>query len=162
MTVIPYILYLLLVAAHVVILRDLTSIYAVPLNMPVLLVLLVALYKDDVKTTWFGFLAGLVMAAGGPPSLLGWQALIMASLALASCFVRIRINLDSLSAKLLFVFGGVTLHNLITLLLDGIDGFLYFLASSVLAGAIYTTVAAWLFFMFKERRLTVERVRALF
>ena len=162
MTVVPYILYLLLVAAHVVILRDLTTIYTAPLNLPALMVLLVALYKDDVQATWFGFLVGLVMAAGGPPSELGWQVLIMASLALVSCFVRLRLNLDSLNAKLLFVLGGVMLHNLIVLIIDGTDGFLFYVGSNALAGAVYTAVVAWLFFMIKERRLTVARVRALF
>ena len=162
MTVIPYILYLLLVAAHVVVLRDLTTIFAAPLHVPALLVLLVALYKDDVQATWFGFLVGLVMAAGGPPSQLGWQALFMAALALGSCFVRVRLNLDSLNAKLLFVLGGVMLHNLILLIVDGTDGILFYIASSALAGAVYTTVVAWLFFMIKEGRLTIARVRALF
>ena len=60
------------------------------------------------------------------------------------------------------MLGGVALHNLITLIIDGTDGFLYYLASNVLAGAIYTAVVAWLFFMIKEKRITVERVRALF
>jgi len=162
MTVIPYVLYLLLVAAHVVILRDLTAINTATLNLPALMVLLVALYKDDVKATWFGFLAGLVMAAGGPPWQLGWQALIMASLALGSCFVRVRLNLDSFSARLLFVFGGVMLHNLIVLIIESTDVFFFYLISYALAGAVYTTVLAWLFFMFKEKRITVARVRALF
>ena len=162
MTVLPYILYLLVVAAHVVILREQTIIYTASLNLPALMVLLVALYKDDVQATWFGFLAGLVMAAGGPPSQLGWQALVMALLALVSYSVRLRLNLDSLNAKLLFVLGGVMLHNLIVLIIDGTDGFLFYVGSSALAGAVYTTVVAWLFFMIKEKRLTIARVRALF
>ena len=162
MTVLPYILYLLVIAAHVVILREQMVIYTASLNLPALMVLLVAMYKDDVQATWFGFLAGLVMAAGGPPSQLGWQALVMASLALVSCSVRLRLNLDSLNAKLLFVLGGVMLHNLIVLIIDGTDGFLFYVGSSALAGAVYTTAVAWLFFMIKEKRLTIARVRALF
>ena len=34
MTIIPYVLYLFLVAAHMVILRDLTTIYTATLNLP--------------------------------------------------------------------------------------------------------------------------------
>jgi len=162
MTIIPYILYLLLIGAHVVILRDQTSIATITLNLPAMIVLLVALYKDDVKATWFGFLAGLVMAAGGPPWQFGWQALIMSLMALVSCSVRVRLNLDSINAKLLFILGGVLFHNLVILIIDGTDGFFFYVVSSALPGAVYTTVLAWIFFMFKERRITVARVRALF
>jgi len=65
MTIIPYLIYLLLVALHVVILKDVTTIYTVPLNLSAFLVLAVTLYKDDMTAIWFGFFAGLVMAAGG-------------------------------------------------------------------------------------------------
>jgi len=162
MTIIPYLIYLLLVALHVVILKDVTTIYAVPLNLPAFLVLAVTLYKDDVTAIWFGFFAGLVMAAGGPSSQLGWQALVMASLALVGCYVRVRLNLDSLKAKLLFVLGGIFLHNLAVLIISRTDGFLFYVVSYAVTGAIYTTVIAWFFFMIKEKRITAARVKALF
>ncbi len=162
MTMIPYVLYLLLIGLHIVILKDVTAISTVTVNLPALIVLVVALYKDDVVATWFGFLAGLVMAAGGPPSQLGPQALALASLALTAGFVRIRLNLDSLKAKLLLVLGGVAAHNLVILIISRTDGLLYYVATHALAGAIYTTAVAWFFFMIKERRITAARVRTLF
>ena len=161
MRVIAYILYLLLIGMHVVIWRDVTSVWGVVINLPACLVLLVALYKEEVPVTWFGFLAGLV-AAAGTPDRAGWYALLMAVLALAACFVRERLNLDSLKAKLLLVLGGVFVHNVAGLIISGTDGFFLLLATSALTGAVYTTLIAWLFFLFKEGKLTVEKVKSIF
>jgi cell shape-determining protein MreD len=162
MAIIPYLLYLLLIGFDAVILKDTITIYTASINMPVLVVLTVALYKNEVTAVWFGFFAGLVAGAGGPPALLGWQALIMAVLAAAGSFVRERLNLDSLRARLLVVLIGVLLHNLISLALSRSDGWPVFLFSYVLAGAVYTTVLAWLFFLVKEGRLSAEKIKAIF
>jgi hypothetical protein len=160
--VIPYLIYLLLIAFHVVILQDATSIYTAFLNLPALIVLVVAIYKDDLPATWFGFVAGLVAFAGGPPTQLGWQGLLMGALALIACQVRDRLNLESLRAKLMLVAGGILAHNTVVLLISRADGFLLSLATFVLAGAVYTSVAAWLFFLFKERVITIDRIKAIF
>ena len=162
MAIIPYLLYLLLIAFDNVILKDAVSIHVATINIPVLIVLIVALYKDDVSTVWFGFFAGLVAAAGGPPDQLGWQALIMAALAAAGSFVRERLNLDSLRARLLVILIGVLLHNFFSLVLSRSDGWPVFFFSYVLAGAVYTTILAWLFFLVKEGRLTFEKIKAIF
>jgi cell shape-determining protein MreD len=162
MAIIPYLFYLLLIAFDAVILKDAVAIHVATINIPALVVLMVALYKDDVPAVWFGFFAGLVAAAGGPPDQLGWQALIMATLAAVGFFVRERLNLDSLRARLLVILIGVLLHNLISLALSRSDGWLVYLFSYVLAGAIYTTILAWLFFLVKEGQLTVEKIKAIF
>ena len=162
MRVIPYLIYLLLIAFHVVILQDATTIYTAYLNLPALIVLVVAIYKDDIPATWFGFVAGIVAFAGGPPSQLGWQGLLMGAIALVACQVRDRLNLESLRAKLLLVVGGLLFHNTAVLLIGQADGFLLSLATYVLAGTVYTAVAAWLFFLFKERVITIDRIKAIF
>jgi cell shape-determining protein MreD len=162
MAIIPYLLYLLLIAFDAVILKDAIAIYGVTINMPVLVVLIVTLYKDDVPAVWFGFFAGLVAAAGGPPGQLGWQALIMAALAAVGSVVRERLNLDSLRARLLVILIGVLLHNLISLALSRSDGWLVYIFSYALAGAVYTSILAWLFFLVKEGRLTAEKIKAIF
>jgi hypothetical protein len=162
MTVIPYILYLLLVGLHVVVLDDMTAVRSAHLNLAAFLVMAVALYKEDVPATWFGFFVGLVAAAGGPPSQLGWQALFMAALALAAGYVRERLNLDSLKAKLLLMFGGILVHNIGVLIISQTDGLLTHLVTIALTGTVYTTVVAWLFFLVKERRITMARIKALF
>lgn len=162
MRAIPYLLYLFLVGLHMVVLRELTAIYTFELNLPALIVIAVALYKEDVPTTWFGFAVGLVLAAGGPPSMIGWQALWMAVVALSACYVRERLNLDALKAKVLLILGGVLVHNVIVLILGGFDRFFVNLLTVALAGALYTTVLGWLFLLIKERRITYKRVKAWF
>jgi hypothetical protein len=160
--VIPYVIYLILIAFHVVMLQSITNIFTATINLPALIVLMVAIYKDDIPATWFGFAAGIVAFAAGPPTQLGWQSLVMAALALAACQVRDRLNLESLKAKLLLVLGGLLVHNTLVLLISRADGFLLNLATYVLAGAVYTSVLAGLFFMVKERIVTVEKIKAIF
>ena len=159
---IPYLLYLFLIGLHMVVFRELTAVYTFELNLPAFIVIAVALYKEDVPATWFGFVAGLVLAAGGPPSMIGWQALWMAVIALAACYVRERLNLDALKAKVLLILGGVLVHNIVVLILGGFDRFFVNLLTVALAGALYTTVFGWLFLLFKERRITYQRVKAWF
>jgi len=162
MKLIPYVIYLILMAFHAVILQGVTTIFTASLNLPALIVLAVAIYKDDIPATWFGFVAGLVAFAGGPPEQLGWQGLIMALLALGACQVRVRLNLDSLRAKLLLVLCGLILHNVVVLLMSQADGFLVNVFTYAVAGAVYTTLLAWVFFVLKERVITVERIKAIF
>jgi hypothetical protein len=150
-----------LIALHVVILKEVTTIYAASINLSALLVLLVAIYKDDLVASWFGFFAGLLLSAG-LPWLLGWYALITAALALGACYVRERLNLESLRAKYLLLLGGLLVHNVAGLIILRVDGFWTLLWASALLGAIYTSIIGWLFFLVKEGRLTFARLRALF
>lgn len=157
----PFILYLVLIAMHEVILREATAISTARIDLPGLLVLVVAMYKPELVSTWFGFAAGLVMAAGNP-DLFGWHALTMAALGLAAFHVRERLNLESLYAKLVLIAGGILVHNTLSLLIIGGAGFLYLFRASALTGAVYTTVVAWVFFLFKEKKITYQKVRAIF
>lgn len=161
MKLLPYILYLLIIALHRVILDDVTTIYVASINVTGLAVLLVAIYKENLTAVWFGFFAGLIWA-GGLPSQLGWFALVTAALALGACYVRERLNLDSLRAKFLLVLGGLLVHNLAGLIISQADGFLTLLWASTLLGAIYTSIFGWLFFLFREGRITAQKVKALF
>ncbi len=158
---IPYLLYLILTGAHVVILAQISSIYSVQINLAALLVLLVAIYKSELAGAWFGFFVGLVLSAG-TPGLVGWHALWMTVLAVAAFHARERLNLDSLYAKLLLVLSGVLLHNILVLITTGATDFWYQFLTSAIPGAIYTAVAAWLFFLIKEDRITVKKIKALF
>jgi len=161
MRTIPYIVYLLLIAAHVVALHELTAIGPAVVNLPALIVLLVALYQKESNAVWFGFVSGLV-ASAATPALMGWHALGAALLALVAFHVRQRLNLESLYSKLLMVLGGLLLHNLYSQLLGGTDGFLHLLWTSLLPGAFYTALLAWLFFLLKEKQITWQRVKSMF
>jgi len=159
--VIPFILYLLLIAMHEVIVRDATTIYSAAIDLPGLLVLVVAIYKPEIICTWFGFAAGLVLAAGRP-DLFGWHALAMAALALATYHFRERLNLESLYSKLVLIFGGVLLHGTLGLAINGGAGFLYLWLVSALPSAVYTTAVGWVFFLFIEKKITFQKVKAVF
>jgi hypothetical protein len=60
------------------------------------------------------------------------------------------------------IIGGVLIHNLASLILSRADAFLIHLIDYVVAGAVYTTVLAWLFLLVKEQRITVEKIKAIF
>ncbi len=157
----PFILYLLLIALHQVILRDATAIYEASFNLPCLIVLLVATYKSEMVGVWFGFAAGLVVMAPSPPGL-GWQALALAVLALITHYCRERLNLESIRSRLLLVFGGVVVHNAVTLVIQESIAAPYLLGVAVLTGAAYTTLFGWVFFLFKDEVITLQKVKALF
>ena len=159
--IVPYILYILLIAAWQVIFRDLTSIFGAAINMSAMVVLLVALYKSEVAAAWFGFVVGLALAVGSP-SIMGWHALFLALLGIIGFQVRERLNLEASYSKELFILGGVLVHNFFVVLTETSTGVLYLLWSEALTGAVYTAVFAWLFFMIKEGRITRERVRSVF
>ena len=161
MRLIPYILYLLLIALHQVILADVTSVYGATINLAAFLVLAVAVYKTEVAVAWFGFAAGIMLAAGLPLQM-GWHALVLVVLGMAAFHVRERLNLDSLYAKLLLMFVGILLHNVLVILISQANGFLYLLWSSALPGAIYTSLVAMVYFAFKEGLITYQRLKTIF
>lgn len=159
--VVAFTAYLLLLAAHIVITRDMTMIYGVTINLTALLVLLVALYEGEFVTLWFGFVCGVVGMAGSP-GMVGWQSLILAGLGLAGYHFRQRMNLESLYSRLLLVTFGVLAHNIMLVLGGDISTWLYRTLTVALPGTIYTGIVAWLFFLFKEERITFEKVRSIF
>ena len=161
MRIVPYVLYVLLIAFHEVIFKDVTSIGSASINLPALLVVLVAVYKSELAATWFGFVAGLV-AAAAMTGRMGWFALLMAALGLVVWHVSRRLNLESLYSKLLLILGGILAHNIFMLLITGLDDFFYRLFAVALTGAVYTTVVAWIFFLFKEGHITYSKIRSLF
>ncbi|MCK4460357.1 MAG: hypothetical protein KAW46_01055 [candidate division Zixibacteria bacterium] len=158
---IPFVLYLLLIALHEVMLRDITTVLTAEINLAALIVLTVAVYKPELVATWFGFAAGLVLAAG-MPDLIGWHTLWLAGLGLLAYHTRERLNLDSLYAKLLLILGGILLHNVMVLITFGAEDFWFLLVTAALPGAVYTTLIGWLFFLVKEGRITWTRIKALF
>jgi len=161
MRAVPYLLYLLLIAMHQVIWRDVTSIFGVEINLTAFMVVLVALYKTEMIAVWFGFLAGVVMASGNP-AMIGWHAFALAVLGLIAYHVSERLNLESLYARLLLVSGIVFIHNFLKLLIDQTGDLFYLFWTSVITGALYTTILALLFFAIKERKITVQRLKAFF
>ncbi len=161
MRAIPYLFYLLLVAFHEVILRDVTSFYGITLNLPAVIVIVVALYRSELTAAWFGFLVGVVMSAGNP-TVMGWNALVLSLLAVVAFHARERLNLDSFAAKLILVIGGVLIHNVISILVNQSSEFVYQLWRLALSGTVYTGIVATIFLMILEGRHSGKQARALF
>ena len=136
MRIIPYILYMALVGLH-------------------------AVYKKEITAMWLGFMVGLVLSSGNLHQM-GWFALMYGGLGLVSYQVRERLNLESLYAKLLLVFGGVLVVNVLTLPTSGTDGFLQRLLGVAFVGAVYTTVIGYVFFLFKEGVITYKKIKSIF
>jgi rod shape-determining protein MreD len=159
--VFPYLIYLLLLAAHVVVTRDLTAVYGVTINLAALMVLITALYKSELIAAWFGLAAGIVLAAA-TPVLLGWHALALVAIGVFGFHVKERLNLDNVYTRLLFVLGGVFTHNVLLLLINGGDALFLQLGTNALPSAVYTVVLAYLFFVFKDGVITYRKFRSIF
>ncbi|MFH1374647.1 MAG: hypothetical protein ABII79_12705 [bacterium] len=158
---IPFILYLLLIALHEVITRDVTAISMSVINIAALIVLVVGIYKRELVVVWFGFAAGLVLVPERP-DVLGWHALVLAAVGLATFHIRERFNLESLYSRLVLIFGGVLLHNVLVLMINGGHSLAHLCLVSALPGAVYTAAIGWLFFLFKEGKITYRKIRSLF
>jgi len=161
MRIIPYIIYILIIALFKVILHDLTTFYGVSINIAGLLVMIVAIYKSEMISLWFGFIAGLVLAAGSP-QLFGAYALITAVLGIITYHTRERLNLESLYSRLLLIFFGIIPYSALILLINSLDGFGYLFITNALPGALYTTLIGWIFFLIKEDRITFFKIKSLF
>ena len=161
MKLIPYIVYLALIALHTVILNDLICVYSIGINLTAFITMAVAISKSETTSLWFGFIAGLVTLAGHP-ELMGTCALMTAALGFTAFHARERLNLESLYSKLLLVLTGVFLHNAALILVANRSEFFYLLFVIALPGAIYTTLLAWIYFLAREGRLTFQKIRSVF
>lgn len=157
----PYFIYFWLIAMHQVFLADVTSIYGAKINLAVLIVLLVAVYKTEITAVWFGLLVGIIGFAG-VTEISAWHALVMALIGLIGFHLKEKMNLDSLFARVSFIFCGVLVHNIILLLLEINDGFLSSVVNYALTGAFYTTIIGMIFFLIKDDIFTFEKTKSIF
>ena len=161
MRLIPYLIYLLIIAMHQVFLGDLTTILGLRIDLAALIVLAVALYKSEVITLWFGLAAGIVMAAG-TPSMIGWHGLFMAAVGVVAWHFRERLNLESFYSKILFMLGGLLTHAVGATIMSGGDALWYRLWANALPGAVYTTIVALIFLLFKDGVITYQKFKSIF
>lgn len=160
MKIIPFILYLFIIAFYEVVLDGPATLFEAAINVPALFVLIVSVYKPEMVVVWFGFWVGVILSAGNP-ILLGWHALAMAAMAFGAFQVKERLNLASVYSKVYLIFGGVLVHNLMTTIIEQPEGFAY-LSWTALTGAAYSSIFGWLFFVVKEGHLTIQKIRSLF
>ncbi len=164
MRVIPYVVYLLLISCYRTLLAGLLSIGQAQIDLAALIVLLVALNKEEMEAVWFGLAAGLVYDAPDP-SRLGVHALIFAVMAVMTSQAKERLNLDSIQSRMILVLAGLVFYSIPYTLIyptSGSSEFFRSLWSAALPSVAYSAVLAWIFFMVRSGRLSYARIRSIF
>ena len=149
MNIIPYILMLILVAAFQALLSPFSSFLGISINLPMLLVLMVAWRKAELVTLWFACGVAIV-ASAGIPLIMGWQVLFMSAIAAGVFYGKGRLNAESLAAQLSVLFAGVLVHNVCTLVVERADNLPYQLWRTAMAGAVYTLVVVTVVFYLRD------------
>lgn len=164
MVIIPYVLYLLLIACYRTLLSGLLSIGQAQIDLAALIVLLTALSKTEMEAVWFGVAAGLIYDAPDP-SRLGVHALIFAVMAVATSQAKERLNLDSIQSRMILVLAGLIFYSIPYTLIyptSGTSEFFRLLWMAALPSIVYTAALAWIFFMLQSGRLSYARIRSIF
>jgi rod shape-determining protein MreD len=164
MRVIPYVVYLLLIACYRTLLAGVLSIGQAHIDLAALIVLLLALNKEEKETVWFALAAGLIYDAPDP-SRLGVHALIFTVMAVMALQARERLNLDSIQSRLILVLAGLVFYSIPYTLIyptSGSSEFFRSLWSAALPSIVYSAILAWIFFMAQSGRLSFARIRSIF
>lgn len=161
MRFIPYILYLFLLALYLTILRDITYICGTQIDLAVLMAALVALYKSEMTTFWFAVCIAII---SGTPllDLLPWEMIILVIPALIVNQISARINLESLTSRLILVAGYLLIHQAVLTLIVAGNDFFILLYKSILPTMVYSLVIGWLIFQILDGRITWKKTKALF
>lgn len=161
MSIMPYILYLYLLGFHVTIFSDVSSIYGVTIDLAALMVCLVAIYKSELTALWFALAAAIVVGAMRL-EMMPWELLFLGILAVIVKHLSIRVNLESLASRLLLLAGGILFHKLAVSLTVSSAGFFMMLYRYIIPGVFYTWVLGWVYFMYRDGRITWTKFKALF
>lgn len=162
--IIPYILYLYLIACYRTLLVEPLSIGDVQIYLTPLIVMLVALHKDHITALWFGFAAGIVYDTMDP-SHMGVQIIVLATMGLITAQAKERFNLESLTSLILLLSIGVLFFSIPHTLLystSGVSEFGRLFLRIAIPGVLYTSFVGWLFFMLKTGRISYKKLKELF
>jgi hypothetical protein len=161
MKIIPYILYLFLIAFYATIVADIISILGVTVDLLIIIVVMIAFYKSETEALWFGMAAGVV-AGATHLNLMPWEISIVSLIALAVNQIGGRINLESAVSKI-FVLGCCALvHGIVMTLSVSTEEFFFVLIRYILPGAVYTLVIGSIFFLVKDGYISWSKIKALF
>jgi len=161
MKVLPYLLYLFLITFHSIILSDIISILGARLNLLVLIMVIIGLFKSETEAVWFGLSAGIIVGAARL-DLMPWEVLIITIIAVAVKQVSSRINLESLASKVVVLASGVFLHEVIMALIISTEEFFFILVRYILPGTAYTVLIGLIYFLVKDGRISRQKIKALF
>ena len=164
MRVLPYALYLFLIAFYRTNLLSLFSIGPIQIYLSALLVILVALNKDDLTALWFGLAVGFIYDAPNP-EFLGTHMIILSLVGIATSIIKQRFNLESMKSLILLVIVGLLVYSIpytIIYVSTGAGEFFRFTVERSLGSVAYTALLGWLFFMFQSGRLSYQKLKSIF
>jgi hypothetical protein len=122
-------------------------------------VALIGLYKSEVTALWFAVAAGIVVGSQSL-NLMPWEILILTAGAIFANQVKTRVNLESITSKILVIGALVLTHQIFYAIVSG--NVLIALYKDVIPTVIYTLIIGWLFFQVKDGHITWQKIKALF
>jgi cell shape-determining protein MreD len=161
MRIIPYIIYLFILAFHYTILSELVSIYGVTIDLAVLMVTFVAIYKDELTAFWFAIAVGIV-AGTLRLDLMPWEILSLTGFAVLINYFSTRVNLSAITTRMIILILFLIIHKTLIMLFISSESFLFILYRYILPGAVYSLIPGWIFFLIKDDRLTWKEIKAQF
>ncbi|MFH2035291.1 MAG: hypothetical protein ABIJ45_02720 [Candidatus Zixiibacteriota bacterium] len=159
--ILPYILYLFIIAFYRTILIEPFSIFGAVIDLSALLVVLVGFYKSESIALWFG-LAAAVIIGSQRLEIMPWEMVVLGAGAVVINQFSFRVNLESLVSRLLILGAFVLVHQVVASLLVSPNIFFYSLYKAILPSVIYTVALGWVFFQFKDGKVTIQNIKSLF
>ncbi|MCX6827522.1 MAG: hypothetical protein NTV06_09725 [candidate division Zixibacteria bacterium] len=151
MKIIPYILYLYLLAFFYSILSEIITIYGVTIDLTVLMIALIVFYKSEEAALWFSSAAAII-AATQRPSSMPWEIISLAGVAVIANQLKLRMNLESLVSRLIILGGFLLIHNIAITASISLDNFAFVFIRYIIPGTAYTLLVGWLIFFFSDNR----------
>lgn len=161
MKILPYLLYLFLITFHLIILSDIISILGARLNVLMLIIVMIGLFKSETEGVWFGLAAGVIVGAARL-DIMAWEVLLITFIAVAVKQVSSRINLDSLASKVVVLASAVFLHEVVISLIIFTDKIFFILIRYILPSTAYTVLVGLILFLIKDGRISRQKIKALF
>jgi hypothetical protein len=148
-------------AFHYSILSGITSIYGVRIDLVALIVALVALYKREMAVLWFSLSAAIV-AGTSNLEIMYWEMILLAGSGLIINQISTRINLESMTSRVLILAGFLLIHNIfITFLISSAD-VLFQTYRVILPSTLYSLIIGWFILQIKDGKITWRKTKELF
>jgi hypothetical protein len=161
MKIIPYLLYLYLLAFYNTILSAILSVYGAAIDLTAITVGMVALYKRESTVLWFAFFAGIV-AGTTRPEIMPWEILLLTGFGIFINQLSIKINLDSMASRMIVLGGFFIVHKALISILMSSEAAFFVICRYVIPSTLYSLVISGVFFLVVDGYLTWPKFKALF
>jgi hypothetical protein len=139
-------------------LRDLTSIHGVAVDLTALLTALAAFYAGEDAAIWFAVALGVV-ASAPRPNLMPWEILSLTGIAASVNLIRVKLNLDTTASKMFLLAAALLAHGIVISAVISFEDFSYILLRYILPGAVYSMMAGWILIAAANKVVRPEKLR---